>query len=77
MKFFQKVGGEVCGINIPHLQQFPHISFMYLQQKMFMYIKWFQWILSEFIDRSEQDLARIEWIHWSTEWGLMNCTHII
>jgi hypothetical protein len=71
---------------------------MCLQQKMSMYIKWFQWILSEFIDRSEQDLARIQWTqwilsefidgsehdlasiqwtHWSSEWGLMNCIHII
>jgi len=28
-----------------------------LQQKVSLYAKWIHWILSEFISRSEQDLA--------------------
>jgi hypothetical protein len=27
MKLFQKVGGEACGIKVPHSHKFPHISF--------------------------------------------------
>jgi len=39
--------------------------------------KWFHWILNEFIGYSERRLVGKEWIHWSNEWRLVNCTHIL
>jgi hypothetical protein len=41
--------------------------FVGLQQKTSMYAKWFNWIMSEFISYSEQDLVRKKWIHWFSD----------
>jgi hypothetical protein len=48
-----------------------------LQQKVSLYAKWFHWILNEFIGCNEQGLVKNQWIHWSDEQRLMNCTHIL
>jgi hypothetical protein len=48
-----------------------------LQQKVSLYAKWFHWIMSEFISYKEWDLVGKQWIHWSSERGLMNYTHIL
>jgi len=47
-----------------------------LQQKVSLYAEWFHWILKEFTSYSEWGLVKKQWIHWSSEWGLVNCTHI-
>jgi hypothetical protein len=48
-----------------------------LQQKVSMYTKWFHRILSEFIGCSERGPVKKQWIHWFSEWRLVNCTHIL
>jgi hypothetical protein len=47
-----------------------------LQQKLSLYTKWFHWIFSDFTGCSEWGLVKKQWIHWSSERGLVNCTHI-
>jgi hypothetical protein len=53
------------------------ITLASLQQKVSMYTKWFHWILSEFIGCSEWGVVKKQWIHWSSEQKLVNCTHIL
>jgi hypothetical protein len=48
-----------------------------LWQKVLLYSKWFHRILSEFIGSSEWGLVKKQWIHWSSERGLVNYTHIL
>ncbi len=48
-----------------------------LQQKVSLYAKWFHYILSEFISHSEWRLVGKQWIHYFSEWGLVNYTHIL
>jgi hypothetical protein len=48
-----------------------------LQQNVFMYAKWFHKILNEFTCPSEWDLVGMQWMWWSNEWGLLNCTNIL
>jgi hypothetical protein len=43
------------------------------QEMCFLFCKCFHWIFSEFTDPSEQDLVGKQWIHQSSEWGLINC----
>jgi hypothetical protein len=55
-----------------------YVSVFGTTQQVFLYIKWFHWILSEFIGSNEQDLVRKQWIHdLVSKEGLMNCTHIL
>jgi hypothetical protein len=55
-----------------------HLKNQYtLQQNVSLYTKWLHWILNELIGPNEQDLMGMQWIHWFSELGLMNCTHIL
>jgi len=47
------------------------------QEMCLLLVKWFHWILSEFIGCTKQDLVGIQQIHLSIEQGLVNCTHIL
>jgi hypothetical protein len=50
---------------------------MSLQQKVSLYAKWFHWNLNEFIGCNEHGPMKKQWIHYSSEQGLVYYTHIL
>jgi hypothetical protein len=66
-----------CWLVVPFCGEKTTHSAKALQQKVSMYTKWFHWILSEFIGCSEWGLVKKQWIHWHSEHGLVNYTHIL
>jgi hypothetical protein len=48
-----------------------------LQQKVYLYTKWFYWIMNKFIGRNEWDLVEKHEFTSLLNGGLVNYTHIL